>query len=90
MLMTTMIPIISLLEQERTVLSERRTFSAKLHDELQAFLWNDLQLPSSYLVEIDLIDVTFSFTYEEQFIKGCVNWENARKKSETICLYGLR
>jgi len=90
MLMTTIIPITSLLERERTVLSERRMFSSKLHDELQPFLWNDLQLPSSHSDVINLINVTFSFTYEGQYIKGCVNWENARKKSETICLYGLR
>lgn len=90
MLMTTIIPMTSLLEQERTVLSERRVLSAKLHDELQPFLWNDLQIPSSYSEKSELIDVTFSFTYEGQYIKGCVDWENARKKDETICLYGYR
>ncbi len=89
-LLTTIIPIASLLEQERVVERERLTFSARLHDELQSFLWNDLQLPLSYSDVIHLIDVTFNFTHEGEYIKGCVNWENARKKSETICLYGLR
>lgn len=88
MLMTTIIPIGSLIERERTVLSEKRTFSAKLHDELQLYLWNERSLPSSYSKTFDSIDVTFNFTNEGKYMKGCVEWENARKKPETICLYG--
>lgn len=90
MLITTILPITSLLEKERIVLSERRMLSSKLHDELQPLLWNDLQLPLNYSEVIHSIDVTLNFAHEGQYIKGCVNWENARQKSETICLYGLR
>lgn len=89
-LIVTIVPISSLLEQERAVLSERRTFSARLHDDLQPFLWNERQVPISYTDIINLIEVTFHFTHEGEYIKGCVNWENARNKKETICLYGLK
>lgn len=90
LLISTILPISFLIEQERTVLSERRVLTAKLHDELQPFLWSNLEIPSSYSKRFDLIDVTLNFTYEEQYIKGCADWENARKKSERICLYGYQ
>jgi len=90
MLISIIVPITSLLEQERTVLKERRAFSARLHDELQPFLWNDLELPISYSSVNNLVDITFRFTHESEYIKGCVSWENAREKNETICLYGFR
>src|SRR5690625_4694086 len=48
MIIMTILPIGSLLERERAVLSERRTINLKLHDELQPFLWDDQQLPFSY------------------------------------------
>ena len=59
MLISIIVPITSLLEQERTVLNERRAFSARLHDELQPFLWNDLELPISYSSVNNLVDITF-------------------------------
>lgn len=90
MLIATTIPIATLLERERIVLSERRIFSARLHDELQPFLWHDIELPIRYSDVIHVVDVTFNFTREGEYIKGCVHWENARKKSETICLYGFK
>lgn len=90
MLITTILPISSLLEQERVVLSERRALASKLHDALQPFLWNDQHLPFNYSDKINEVDVTFYFVYEGDDVKGCVNWENARDKIETICLYGFR
>lgn len=90
MLITTILPIGSLLEQEKTVLSQRRILSAKLHDELQPFLWEGLQVPVTYSNVVGLLDVTFNFSYDGEYIKGCVNWENARGKNETICLYGYQ
>lgn len=87
-LMTVVIPISVLLEKERTVLSDRRTFMNQLHDELQPYLWNDLTLPVSYSAFIDQTEVKFDFMKEKHVIKGCATWENARRKREKICLYG--
>lgn len=90
MLITTILPISSLLERERAVLSERRELGSILHDRLQPVLWNDLDLPFGYAETIHAVDVTFHFTYDGEYVKGCGTWENARGKSETICLYGFR
>lgn len=90
MLLTTIIPLASLLEQERTVLGQRRTLSAMLHDELQPFLWGKSQIPATYSEMNGLLEIRFKFVYEGEYVKGCVNWENARKKNETICLYGYQ
>lgn len=90
MLMTTIIPVTSLLEKERTVLGDRRIFVNRLHDELQPFLWSDLSFPATYLILINQTDVTFNFTRKENYVKGCATWENARKKRETFCLYGYK
>lgn len=90
MIMMTILPISSLIEREKAVLSERRILSSKLHDELQPFLWNDQPLPARYSSKFNLIDVYFRFTFDGDYVKGCASWENARGKSETICLYGYR
>ena len=86
----TIVPMGSLLEREKAVLSERRILSLKLHDELQPFLWNDQPLPARYSSKFNLIDVHFRFTFDGDYVKGCVSWKNARGKSETICLYGYK
>ena len=83
----TIVPMGSLLEREKAVLSERRILSLKLHDELQPFLWNDQPLPARYSSKFNFIDVHFHFTFDGDYVKGCVSWKNARGKSETICLY---
>lgn len=90
MVVTTIIPISSLLEQQKMILSERRAHSSMLHDELQAILWNNEQLPQRFTNKIQFIDVNFYFTAEGEYVKGCAKWKNAKGKSETICLYGYR
>lgn len=90
MLLTTILPISLLLEKERIVLSERRMLAAHLHDELQQYLWNDLDLPKYYSTIVNQIEVSYNFAIEERLIKGCVTWENARKTDETICFYGYK
>src|SRR5690625_5779561 len=60
----TIVPMGSLLEREKAVLSERRILSLKLHDELQPFLWNDQPLPARYSSKFNFIDVHFHFTFD--------------------------
>lgn len=90
MLISTILPMTTLLEQERAVLSERRIFTTDLHDELQQFLWDDMVPPKMYSKTIDFTNIKFNFSNEDDLIKGCVQWENARKSNETICLYGYQ
>lgn len=87
-LMAVVFPISTMLEKERIVLSDRRTFMNQLHDEFQPYLWNDLPLPMSYSTFTDQTEVTFEFMKDKDFIKGCAIWESARKKREKVCLYG--
>jgi type II secretory pathway component PulJ len=85
----TMVPIISLIQNERHILSERRNLSLKLHDELQPVLWaDDRHLPSSYVEIHDQKEIVFLFEEENDYVKGCVEWENVKKQQETFCLYG--
>jgi len=87
----TMVPIISLVNTEREILSERRTISLKTHDELQQFLWvKDAAIPADYLKTISKKEVRFTFKYENDFVKGCAEWQNAKKDHETFCLYGIQ
>lgn len=88
-MITTLLPITLLLYQERLVLSDQRMIHSQLHDELQPFLWTDqIALPVTYYREVDSIQLHFSFEQNKEFIKGCVQWENARKTNEKYCLYG--
>lgn len=91
MMVTTLVPIASLLLHEREVLSDRRIITSRLHDELQPFIWKEHKAPppSLYTKSIRSTRVKFHFSYEKEFIKGCVEWENVKKRKEKLCLYGL-
>lgn len=80
----TVVPLIILVETERKVLSERRMYASLLHDELQYMLSSSRQASS-----IVHDDVTMTFTRENDFLKGCVTWENKKQQNDEICLYGL-
>ncbi|HLS60613.1 MAG TPA: type II secretion system protein [Virgibacillus sp.] len=89
MMVTTLLPISLLLYQERLVLSDQRTIHSQLHDELQAFLWTDqLALPVTYFKDVHSIHLHFRFERKGDLIKGCVQWENARRANEEFCIYG--
>lgn len=84
----TIVPIASLLKQEKEVLSERRLIANHLHDELQNYLWSEKNSSDRYSDVVDKTAVDLRFAKENDFIKGCVDWTNARQRKETFCLYG--
>lgn len=89
-LIATIVPITSLLNNEREILIERRLAASKLHDEFQPIIWNNHgNLPLSYKSTINSMSVLFSFTFENDLIKGCVKWKNAKDQPDSICLYGF-
>lgn len=89
-LIATIVPISSLLNNERKILVERRLAASKLHDEFQPILWESHDsLPLPYNSTINSMSVSFSFTFENELIKGCVKWKNAKDQQDRICLYGL-
>ncbi|WP_158701708.1 prepilin-type N-terminal cleavage/methylation domain-containing protein [Lentibacillus sp. Marseille-P4043] len=88
---TTIIPLTSLLNNEEAVLSERRKVTNHLHDELQLYLWKDnKKIPASYSKTLESNTVTYQFSVEKELIKGCVKWQNVKKRKEKVCLYGYR
>jgi len=89
-LVSTFLPIIVILDAEQKVLSERRELAYKLHDKLQQHIWNSNHV-TDHLNETnsDSHQATFHFQEENGFIKGCAVWNNAKKREETLCLYGL-
>lgn len=90
MLAFTILPIISLLIQEETILSDRRIISNRLHDELQSVIWTADPYPSSISRTIRSRHVEFTFMKEKQFIKGCGYWINIKEREEKVCLYGVK
>lgn len=89
MLVITMIPIASLLNKGGKNIEQRHLYTETLHDELQIVLWgSSLELPLLYEKEIDASKIKLSFIMEGEFVKGCANWENAKNKTETTCLFG--
>ena len=89
MLITTLIPLTTLLTKERKLASENLILANMLHDELQPFLWNNKSAPKQFQKKVNSKKVIFSFTREDDFIKGCVKWTNVKNKGDSICLYGL-
>ncbi|MUK87135.1 hypothetical protein GMD78_01815 [Ornithinibacillus sp. L9] len=87
----TVVPINSLLDKERLTIRERRMITLTLHDEMQPHLWSDdYELPYTKEEVLGNKQLLFHFSLEEDLIKGCVDWKNAKNKQETICLYGYQ
>ncbi|MEC2158425.1 prepilin-type N-terminal cleavage/methylation domain-containing protein [Virgibacillus halodenitrificans] len=86
---TTIFPLLHIITTEKIILSDRRTIVDRLHDEMQPFLLVSKKTPYESVKNINQKLVTFTFVLERNYIKGCVVWENAKKKKESHCLYGL-
>lgn len=90
LLVTTFVPISTLLQQQTVIFSDRRIMSSKLHDELQVILWDKKAFSSeTFTKQVNDKNAIFRFTREDDLIKGCVKWDNINNKKEEICLYGL-
>lgn len=84
------IPIVSKLQIEQHILSERSTVAHQLHEDLQQYIWVDRNtVPAEYQKDINSNTINFDFEEENDYIKGCAAWHNAKQTKESICLYGL-
>ncbi|MBY7143381.1 type II secretion system protein [Virgibacillus sp. NKC19-3] len=91
MVITTVVPILSLISEHQALLSDRRMFSYHLHDALQPYLYQqDTALPTNYNETIHNKTVAFEFQDENELVKGCAKWQNVKNSKEVICLYGYR
>ncbi|UJL44840.1 type II secretion system protein [Virgibacillus sp. NKC19-16] len=91
MVISTVVPIISLITEHQSLLSDRRTFNYYLHDELQPYLHQqETALPTNYSETIHNKTVTFEFQMVNELVKGCAEWQNVKNNNEVICLYGYR
>lgn len=79
----TIIPLTVLIEKERKVLNERRYHASLLHDELQQYIGSTSATSKS------INGMTITFTKEGNLIRGCILWENVKKNTDEICLYGI-
>lgn len=84
------IPIQTNIQASTEVLNEKRWAAIRLHNELQQLMIEDsLTLPYSIQLQENHTNYDFEFTKKETWVKGCVEWNNAKKSNEIICLYGL-
>jgi len=87
---TVAIPIYTTIQQEKEVLHERSVFSLHLFNELQLKLGEEeITNDQTFKKNINKQEATFSFTTEGAYVKGCVNWKNAKEREEKRCLYGI-
>ncbi|WP_047984140.1 hypothetical protein [Ornithinibacillus californiensis] len=85
----TLLPLSSLVSQERNVLSQKRIVIYQLHDELQTALWDGINEDIIQRnVGFALVTITFSSS-EGGLIEGCASWVNSRNRQEEVCLYGI-
>ena len=89
-ILITFVPIAYQLKLEENILSNRRNIQSVLHDQLQTYLFssNTSSFPTHTNLIIDNREVYITFMNENQWIKGCANWENAKQNKENFCLYG--
>lgn len=84
------IPIINNIEGEKIVLRDRRVITNALQEKFQYYIWeSEYQLPEETTETINGKVIRFIFEEANEYIKGCVYWENAKQRSEEFCLYGL-
>ncbi len=84
------LPIHHLLQTERDILYDRRTFSFYLHDELlqEKNRTND-QLRKPFIISKNNKEIYIYFEKNGHYLKGCVTWTNAKKTDELQCYYSL-
>lgn len=86
------IPISSLITIERAVLEERYSYTTQLNIELQPFIHSKHKsLPSIFEQRINNKIISFQINKDQDnLIKGCAFWDNARNENERMCLYGYQ
>lgn len=85
----TMLPLYTMIKQERKVLADRRTATLILHDELQQIIYVDVDhFPQTKKIN-EPLRLEMTFTKNSNEIKGCAKWTNEKEQNEQICLYGL-
>lgn len=86
----TIIPVFTLVAQEKKILHDRAMIAMRLHDELQLLIWDSSgELEKEFTETISDQKVAFHFTEIDDFIKGCAVWNNVKQRPENICYYGL-
>lgn len=88
--MTTVVPVYTTIQKEKTILHERSIVSMELYNELQQVLYEGIDGKGhKYIKHIEDRPITFMFIEEGEYIKGCATWSNEKHKQENRCLYGL-
>lgn len=89
-IITIFLPIYSKIETNKVVLTERRNAAFTLSEEMQTITQKE---PPLINISYDKIrnETVFHFIFNEEnnLIKGCVTWTNAKRSEERFCLYGL-
>jgi len=89
MIITNLIPLTSLILNERESLQQKQNISSELHNQLQDFLWEEqTSLPHRLLKTVDGTEAEFRFTTKGNLLKGCATWKNANERNGQFCLYG--
>src|SRR5690625_3779784 len=84
------IPVYIIMKQEKQSLHERMIISLYLFNQMQTVIRDEItDITNDEEKMIGNKTVNFTYTLDEQFIKGCAIWDNYRKRRETFCLYGL-
>lgn len=86
-ILATFIPIFTVISYEQNVLKTRLLVTSMLHDEIQLFNRNE-NVPSHYTKLINEQSIQFTFSNQNNYVKGCAQWINVQKRKEESCLYG--
>lgn len=85
----TLTPLLIQLKTEQEILSERRYIQSQLQGELLDYLFPSAGYTDDENMEpTDRKTAIYQFKEENNLVKGCAKWENAKANQETFCLYG--
>lgn len=88
LIMLYFIPASITIRVEEAILETRREMLNELDNYLQEALTNTDSIHPMVEQKIKQTPAIFTFSYEDEYLKGCVEWTNLRNEKEVKCLYG--
>src|SRR5690554_6650517 len=82
----TVAPLSTLVMQERVNALLKRDVVHMLYEDL-LYRANGNDATMHYEKSIQQTNVQFTFQLENEYMRGCANWENKKTRKETFCLY---
>lgn len=92
-IMLTLLPLVYQLKTDQETLSQRRYVQTELQGQMLEYLHPAIpENQENYEIKLKETHpaIAFQFNEDNNLIKGCATWKNAKNIQENFCIYGKR